>query len=42
MELTLAEQSVINYALSMLRDNIGTTSITDEFINGFILKIWSK
>lgn len=42
MELNLQEQAVINYALRNLKDAIGDLTITDEFINGLILKIWSK
>jgi len=42
MELNLQEQAVINYALRNLKDAIGELTITDEFINGLILKIWSK
>jgi hypothetical protein len=42
MELNLQEQAVINYALRNLQDAIGEITITDEFIDGIILKIWSK
>jgi hypothetical protein len=42
MQLNLQEQAVINYALRNLQDAIGELTITDEFINGLILKIWSK
>jgi hypothetical protein len=42
MELTSQEQAVINYALRNLQNAIGEITITDEFINGLLLKIWSK
>lgn len=42
MELNLQEQAVINFALRNLKDAIGEITVTDEFIEGLILKIWSK
>lgn len=47
MNLNLADKGAINYALQLLRDDIKTgknsdTLMTPEFIEGLILKVWSK